>query len=90
MKSFVVAALCGLMLAGCGMISGKTGVPQSDVTVGYTLSPTTGQASFSAVSKHCGVLASGVANVDRGVAACIATDEGTALTGKVSGAVGGK
>ena len=75
---------------GCAGLMGSATVPQSDVTVAYTLAPSTGQASFSATSKACGVLATGVVNVDRGIAACIATNEGTALVGQLNSAVKGK
>jgi len=88
MKKFVVAIGCAVALSACAGMN--LGGLKNDVTVGYSISADTGQASFSAVSKHCGVLATGVANVDRGVAACVTADEGTALVGSVSGKVSGK
>jgi hypothetical protein len=84
MKGFLVAGIALALLAGCGPISGAKPIDK-DVTVSYSLSPSTGDVSYSAVSKACGVIVSGTAHADRGVAACVATNAGTSLVGQIEG-----
>lgn len=83
MKTLLIA-LALVPLAGCAGLLGSATVPKSDVTVAYTLAPNQGQASFSATSAACGVVASGVVDVNKGAAACVAANAGTALVGQLN------
>jgi catabolite regulation protein CreA len=82
MKAFVVCAGL-LLLAGCSNLSG-TKTLGSDINVGYTLDPKSGNIAYFISSNTCGVVTQGTAHVEAPIAACVAVKAGTSLVGTVA------
>lgn len=81
MKYFLIM----IAVTGCGTLIGTKPV-SSSVSVIYSVNLSTGDVTYTASSRACGVLVTGVAHADRSIAACVAATNGTSLVGQLQGA----